>query len=141
MFNHERPSYLGPSSGGPPPPPPVVEPIRQLKEKPCIGQILKPWTLTRVHRTPNSGADSDVHNIPFEAPEDGILVISDSAGRCEHFEVYIDNNWIGETSGTGDLDWSTCGPPDECMEKHGGQHGYFALPKAWPQVEQCFTFM
>lgn len=56
-------------------------------------------------------------------------MISDSAGRCEHFEVYIDNNWIGETSGTGDLDWSTCGPPDECMEKHGGQHGYFALPK------------
>lgn len=62
-------------------------------------------------------------------------MISDSAGRCEHFEVYIDNNWIGETSGTGDLDWSTCGPPDECMEKHGGQHGYFALPKGKPDTQ------
>lgn len=64
-----------------------------------------------------------------------MLVISDSHGRCEHFEVYIDDRLIGETSGTGPLDFSQCGLPDECMEKNGGQHGYFALPRGKPDIQ------
>ncbi|KAJ6273168.1 hypothetical protein PSV08DRAFT_348170 [Bipolaris maydis] len=124
-FSHERPSHLGP----PAPPPPVVEPIRQLTGKPCTGEVLKPWAEIRIPRTPNSGADSQIANVPFEAPEDGVLVVSDAHGRCEHFEVYVDDRLVGETSGTGPLDFSACGLPDECMEKNGGQHGYFALPK------------
>ncbi|EUC43567.1 hypothetical protein COCMIDRAFT_27965 [Bipolaris oryzae ATCC 44560] len=87
------------------------------------------WKPVVVKRQAHSGADSDLVNVSLEAPEDGVLVISDSHGRCEHFEVYIDDQLIGETSGTGALDFSACGLPDECMEKNGGQHGYFALPK------------
>jgi len=129
MFSHERPSHLGPSPIPPPPPPPVVEPPHQLTERPCTGQILQSWKPVVVKRQAHSGADSDLVNVSLEAPEDGVLVISDSHGRCEHFEVYIDDQLIGETSGTGALDFSACGLPDECMEKNGAQHGYFALPK------------
>ncbi|EUC34375.1 hypothetical protein COCCADRAFT_35941 [Bipolaris zeicola 26-R-13] len=118
MFSHERPSHLGPSPI-PPPPPSVFEPPHQLTEKPCTEQTLQPWKPVVVNRKPYTGTDSGLVNVSFEAPEDGVLVISDSHGRCEHFE----------TSGTGPLDFSQCGLPDECMEKNGGQHGYFALPR------------
>ena len=81
----------------------------RLESKPCTTEILQPWA--RV-----------------EDAEDTILLVSDSANRCERFEVYVDDKLIGETSGEGLRDNRVCGSADECM-KNGADHAYFTLPK------------
>ena len=65
-------------------------------------------------------------------PEDSVFFIADSNRRCQHFEVYVDDVSVGETDGTGELDNMWCGTPDDCVEKHGGSHGYFTIPKGKP---------
>ncbi|KAH8642358.1 hypothetical protein IG631_05300 [Alternaria alternata] len=62
--------------------------------------------------------------------EDSVLLVADARERCQHFEVYINDQFEGETFGDGPLDNSWCGDVgEECMMNNGGSHGYFKLSK------------
>lgn len=72
---------------------------------------------------------TDVVSNVVDIPEDSIFLVADSNQRCQHFEVYIDDELVGETTGEGPLDDSDCGTGENCMENHGGSHGFFKLSK------------
>jgi hypothetical protein len=100
----------------------------RLESKPCTTEILQPWARVEVKRQPNTLAVSTIGTQAVEHAEGTILLVSDSANRCERFKVYIDDKLIGETSGEGLRDNRVCGSADECM-KNGADHAYFTLPK------------
>lgn len=100
----------------------------RLESKPCTTEILQPWARVEVRRQPNTLAVSTIGTQAVEHAEDTILLVSDSANRCERFEVYVDDKLIGETSGEGLRDNRVCESADECM-KNGADHAYFTLPK------------
>ncbi|KAL6160242.1 hypothetical protein ACJBU6_01589 [Exserohilum turcicum] len=110
-------------------PPPTLEPARQLVEKPCTTEVITPWTEIRLPHERGSPEPSEMFSNIVNLMEDSFLAVADSNGRCQHFEVYIDDELIGETYGTGELDNTNCGRPEQCMEDFGGSHGYFTLPK------------
>jgi hypothetical protein len=78
---------------------------------------------------PNTLESTDVVSNVVDIPEDSIFLVADADKRCQHFEVYIDDELVGETSGEGPLDDSDCGTGETCMEKHGGSYDYFTLSK------------
>jgi hypothetical protein len=101
----------------------------QIDGTPCITEIIQPWTKISLPHKAGTLESSDVVSNIVDIPEDSIFLVADSNARCQHFEVYIDDELVGETSGEGPLDDSNCGTGEECMEKHGGSHGYFKLSK------------
>lgn len=103
--------------------------IHQIVGKPCTAEIIQPWTRINLPHEAHSLEPSEVHSVSVNHPEASIVLVADSNSRCQHFEVYIDGKIIGETTGDGPLDGTKCGDGVECMEKHGGSHGHFHLPK------------
>jgi hypothetical protein len=122
-FNQSRP-VVDPVS-----PPPVVEPPQQLPGEPCTTEIITPWTEIRLPHQKDSYEPSEMFSNIVNIQEDSVFAVADSAGRCQHFEVYVDDQVIGQTDGIGALDNFACGTPENCMKHHGGSHGYFTLPK------------
>ncbi|KAJ6198187.1 hypothetical protein J3E72DRAFT_268456 [Bipolaris maydis] len=120
-FNQPRPPVVDPV-------PPPVEPPHQLVDKPCTTEIIQPWREIQLPHVKNSYEPSQMFEHEVEVAEGSVFVVADSAGRCQHFEVFVDGVSIGETDGPGELDNFRCGTPEECMEKHGGSKGYFTLP-------------
>ena len=103
--------------------------IRQIVGKPCAAEIIQPWKKIELRHVTHSLEPSELNSTTVNHTEDSIVLVADSGKRCQHFEVYIDGKLIGETTGDGPLDYTKCGDGVECMEKYGGSHGHFHLPK------------
>lgn len=101
----------------------------QINGTPCITEIIQPWTKISLPHKAHTLESTDVVSIPVNAPEDSVVLVADAGARCQHFEVYIDDERVGETTGEGPLDNSDCGTAENCMANHGGSHGYFKLSK------------
>lgn len=123
-FIQPRPSNLQPVA-----PAPDLGVPQKLVGEPCTAEVITPWTKIYLPHKAGTLEDSEMFSNIVNVPDNSIFAVADSDGRCQHFEVYIDGQAVGETTGTGPLDRTDCGGPDNCMKNFGGSHGYFSLPK------------
>ncbi|EUC49464.1 hypothetical protein COCMIDRAFT_22842 [Bipolaris oryzae ATCC 44560] len=146
-FNQPRPSPPGnttpppmPADPMPPPPPPPradPEPYK-FASKPCLGRIINDWKAIEGYHKPNSLDNGELATDTIDIPEDAVLIVTDRNLRCEIFEVSVDNKVLGETYGTAPLDNKGCGNADDCMNKNGGAHGFFFVPKGLRLILEIF---
>ena len=125
MYNQTCPDLLGPI-----PINPGTASGSQLPDHPCTKEITQPWTKISLPHKANTLDPTEVVSMYVDILEDSVLLVADARERCQHFEVYINDQFKGETFGDGPLDNSWCGDvEEECMIKNGGSHGYFKLSK------------
>ena len=125
VYNQTRPDLLGSV-----PTTPGTASGSQIVGTPCTEEIIQTWTKLVLPHKKYTLEPTEIVSGVVDIPEDSVFLVADSQQRCQHFEVYIDGQLAGETFGDGPLDNSWCGEVgEECMEKHGGSHGYFKLSK------------
>lgn len=122
VYNTTRPDFSGSIL-----PPPVNG--NQIDGKPCTAEIIIPWTQVTLPHKYCTLEPSTIGSQEVDIPDDSVFLVADSEQRCQHYEVYINGQHVGETSGTGELDGFRCGSGEECMEKHGGSYAYFKILK------------
>ncbi|RYN19707.1 hypothetical protein AA0119_g8403 [Alternaria tenuissima] len=135
VYNQTRPDLLGlvPTTPG-------TASGSQIVGTPCTEEIIQPWTKLVLPHKKYTLEPTEIVSGLVDIAEDSVFLVADSQQRCQHFEVYIDDQLAGETFGDGPLDNSWCGEVgEECMEKHGGSHGYFKLSKGnHSENESCY---
>jgi hypothetical protein len=135
VFNQTRPELSGSN-----PSTPGLPDGSQIDGTPCTTEIIQPWTKIVLPHKIDTLESTDIVSNLVDIPEDSVFLVADANRRCQHFEVYINDVLVGETFGEGPLDNSWCGTGEECMEKHGGSHGYFSLSKGNSSEESRVFF-
>ncbi|KAF5845780.1 hypothetical protein GGP41_009643 [Bipolaris sorokiniana] len=115
-------------------PTPVVRPIRQLHEKPCLGDISRPWknyVVTSLGWNPESLIPEVI-----TAHEDSILVVDSwQLKSCARFLVFIDGRRVAKTERSSSSSHKDCEDSDNCTKKSDYLEAYITLPKGKYSVD------
>ncbi|KAJ5059969.1 hypothetical protein PSV08DRAFT_244398 [Bipolaris maydis] len=111
-----------------PTPTPVLEPIRQLHEKPCLGAVTRPWKnyiVTSLGWNPESLSPETI-----TAHQDSILVVDSwKMKNCARFLVFVDSRKAATTERSGIPSDEDCGDSDGCTRTGDYMEAYITLPK------------